>query len=161
MAIATQPIGVPTHIAYGVRVELVTMRQPRSLRVRSLKALDNISWLTTEQLEKLAAALTVTRHEKRHTIFSDKSLPDTAYILLSGVARISCDKRKGPRAMAIILAPGLIPAFPSAVAGITYNFRCEAVTTCQSTHPLICTGLFKDGCYAALSASIEGASSPR
>ena len=107
------------------------MRQPRSLRVRSLKGLANISWLSTEQLEKLAAALTVTRHEKRGTVFSDKFPSDTAYILLSGLARITCDRRKGRRTMAIILAPGLIPAFPVAVAGITYNFRCEAVTSCQ------------------------------
>lgn len=33
--------------------------------------------------------------------------------------------------MVIMLSPGLIPAFPAAVAGITYNFRCEAVTSCQ------------------------------
>jgi len=51
--------------------------------------------------------------------------------LLSGVARITCDKRKGRRTMAIVLAPGLIPSFPSTVPGITYNFRCEAVTSCQ------------------------------
>ena len=107
------------------------MRPSRSLRVRSLKALDNISWLTTGQLEKLAAALTVTRYEKRSTIFSDQAPPDTAYILLSGVARITCARRKGRRTTAIILSPGLIPSFPAPVAGITYNFRCEAVTSCQ------------------------------
>ena len=39
-----------------------------------LGELANISWLTAGQLEKLAGALTVTRHEKRSTIFSDKSL---------------------------------------------------------------------------------------
>jgi hypothetical protein len=33
--------------------------------------------------------------------------------------------------MVIMVAPGLIPAFPKAVTGITYNFRCEAVTSCQ------------------------------
>lgn len=107
------------------------MAPPRSVRIRSLRALDNISWLTTPQLEKLAAALTVTRHEKRSTVFSDKFPANTAHILLSGVARITCDKRKGRRTMVIILAPGLISAFPTAVAGITYNFRCEAVTSCQ------------------------------
>jgi CRP-like cAMP-binding protein len=107
------------------------MAQPRSLRVRSLKGLANISWLTADQLAKLAAALTVTHHEERSTIFSDKFPIETAYILLSGVARITCDKRKGQRTMVIILSPGLIPSFPAAVAGITYNFRCEAVSSCQ------------------------------
>lgn len=112
-------------------VYVTIMRQSRSLRVRSLRALANISWLTTDQLAKLAAALTVTSHEKRSIVFSDKFTSEYAYILLSGVARITCDKRKGRRTMVIILSPGLIPAFPTAVAGITYNFRCEAVTSCQ------------------------------
>jgi CRP-like cAMP-binding protein len=102
----------------------------RSARVRSLKALAGISWLTARQLEKLADALTVTRHERRSTIFSDKSV-SSAYILLSGVARITCDGRKGRRTTVIMVAPGLIPAFPTAATGITYNFRCEAVTSCQ------------------------------
>jgi hypothetical protein len=30
-----------------------------------------------------------------------------------------------------MLAPGMIPAFPTPVAGINYNFRCEAVTNCS------------------------------
>ncbi len=110
----------------------VTMkRSPRSDRTRSLKGLANISWLAAEQLEKLADALTVTRHEKRSTIFSDKHSSEAAFILLSGVARITCVNRKGRRTMAILLSPGLIPEFPLAVAGITYSFRCEAVTSCQ------------------------------
>jgi len=99
--------------------------------VRRLKALANISWLTTAQLEKLASALTLTGHRKRGTIFTDKSSSESAYILLSGVARITCDNRKGRRKMVILLSPGLIPAFPTAVAGVTYDFRCEAVTSCQ------------------------------
>jgi CRP/FNR family cyclic AMP-dependent transcriptional regulator len=107
------------------------MLSARSFRVRRLKALANISWLTTAQLEKLAGALTLTAHRKRSTIFTDQSSPQSAYILLSGVARITCVDRNGRRKMVILLSPGLIPAFPTAVAGITYNFRCEAVTSCQ------------------------------
>ena len=106
------------------------MGSARAQRVRRLKALANISWLTAGQLKKVAGALTVTGHEKRSTIFSDKSSSEFAYILLSGVARITCDNRKGRRTMVILLSPGLIPAFPTAVPGITYNFRCEAVTSC-------------------------------
>jgi CRP-like cAMP-binding protein len=30
-----------------------------------------------------------------------------------------------------MVAPGMIPGFPPPVAGISYNFRCEAVTECQ------------------------------
>jgi CRP-like cAMP-binding protein len=96
-----------------------------------LRALADLSWLRADQLDALANALTVTGHEMRSTIFSEKSSSESAYILLSGVARITCVNRKGRRTTAIILSPGLIPAFPPAVAGISYNFRCEAVTSCQ------------------------------
>ena len=109
----------------------LTTRSTRSARARSLKVLANISWVTAEHLEELAGALKVTRHEKRSTIFSDKHSSESAYILLSGVARITCANRKGQRTMAILLSPGLIPSFPTPVAGIFYDFRCEAVTSCE------------------------------
>jgi CRP-like cAMP-binding protein len=133
----------------------------RSRRVRSLKALASISWLTARQLEKLADALTVTRHEKRSTIFSDKSLSESAYILLSGVARITCDNRKGRRTTVIMVAPGLIPAFPTAVTGITYNFRCDAVTSCEvgtiglNSFVKICLGI-GSAAFKRLAASFLG-----
>jgi len=123
------------------------MVSARAGRGQSLKALANISWLTTRQLEKLGDALTVTPYEKRSIIFSDKSFAERAYILISGVARITCDNRKGQRTTVIMVAPGLIPAFPIAANGITYNFRCEAVTICQvgtaglDTFVKICLGV--------------------
>src|SRR5271167_5211329 len=123
------------------------MRSARAQRVRSLKALASIAWLTTGQLEKLADALTITRHDKRSIITSDRSVTESAYILLSGVARITCDNRKGRRTTVIMVAPGLIPAFPRAATGITYNFRCEAVTMCQvgsvelNSFVMICLGI--------------------
>ena len=126
-----------------------------------LEALANISWLKVDQLAKIAGEMTVTRHEKRSTIFSDKSSSESAYILLSGVARITCDNRKGRRTMAILLSPGLIPAFPAAVAGITFNFRCEAVTTCQvgaiglDTFVKICLGIGSAE-YKQMTASFLG-----
>src|SRR5271156_832587 len=119
----------------------------RGWRVRSLKALSSISWLSARQREKLADAMTVTRHKKRSVIFSDKSFSESAYILLSGVARITSDNRKGERTMVILVAPGLIPALPRPVNGITYNFRCEAVTICQigtielNTFVKVCLGI--------------------
>jgi CRP/FNR family cyclic AMP-dependent transcriptional regulator len=100
------------------------------LRLRSLKGLKNISWLTTRQLDRLAAALTVTHFDKRSIIFEEGKTPEAAYILLSGVARITCRNRKGSRIMVIMVAPGMIPGFPVAVTGVNYNFRCEAVTKC-------------------------------
>jgi len=98
---------------------------------RSLRGLKNISWLTARQLDRLFSALKMSVIEKRSTIFDDKHTPDSAFILLAGVARITCSNRKGQRTLVIMLAPGMIPGFPPPVPGISYNFRCEAVTPCR------------------------------
>ncbi|MGD1028773.1 MAG: Crp/Fnr family transcriptional regulator [Candidatus Binatus soli] len=107
------------------------MRPVRASGSRRLRGLKNISWLTARQLEKLSNALTVSTVEKRTIIFDEKHSPDSAYILLAGVARITCRNRKGQRTLVIMVAPGMIPGFPPPVPGISYNFRCEAVTPCQ------------------------------
>jgi CRP/FNR family transcriptional regulator, cyclic AMP receptor protein len=98
---------------------------------RRLRGLKNISWLTGRQLNRVFNALTINVVEKRATIFDEKHPPDTAFILLAGVARITCRNRKGMRTLVIMLAPGMIPGFPPQVPGISYNFRCEAVTVCR------------------------------
>jgi CRP/FNR family transcriptional regulator, cyclic AMP receptor protein len=107
------------------------MRAARVSGVRRLRELKNISWLTSRQLNRLADALTVSRVKKRDIIFDDEHSADSAYVLLSGVARITCRNRKGDRTLVIMIAPGMIPGVPAAVAGIRYNFRCEAITDCQ------------------------------
>jgi hypothetical protein len=61
----------------------------------SLKGLKNLSWLKTSQLSKLFKALLVSWAERREIIFDEASSPDTAYILLSGLARITCRNRRG------------------------------------------------------------------
>jgi CRP-like cAMP-binding protein len=99
--------------------------------IRRLQGLKNISWLTARQLKRLADALTMSRIEKHGTIFDEKHSPESVYVVLSGVARITCRNRKGDRTLVIMVAPGMIPGFPPPVAGIRYNFRCEAVTECQ------------------------------
>jgi len=96
-----------------------------------LQGLRNISWLTSRRLNRLADALVLTRVKSRGIIFDRKKSPESAYILLSGIARITCRNRKGDRTLVIMVAPGMIPGVPPAAAGIRYNFRCEAVTDCQ------------------------------
>ena len=96
-----------------------------------LAGLKNISWLTARQLDKLSSALTVSTVEKHGSIFDEQSSPDSAYILLAGVARITCRNRKGDRTLVIMVAPGIVPEFPPPVPGFSYNFRCEAVTPCR------------------------------
>ena len=107
------------------------MRAVRKSEIRRLRGLKNISWLTSRQLNRLADALTTSRIEKHGIIFDEMQSPESAYVLLSGVARITCRNRNGDRTLVIMVAPGMIPGFPPPVSGIRYNFRCEAVTECQ------------------------------
>jgi CRP-like cAMP-binding protein len=107
------------------------MASVRASGTRRLRGLKNISWLSARQLDRLSAALTVSMVEKRGIIFDEKHSPDAAYILLAGVARITCRNRKGQRTLVIMVAPGMVPGFPPPVPGISYNFRCEAVTVCR------------------------------
>ncbi len=108
-----------------------TMTSTAASTDRSLRALKNISWLTRRQMHRLAGALTIGRLAKGSVIFDEGNSTESAYILLSGIARITCRNRKGERIMVIMVAPGMIPGFPLAVPGIKYNLRCEAVTPCQ------------------------------
>jgi CRP-like cAMP-binding protein len=113
------------------------MRAARVSGLRSLRELKNISWLTSRQLNRLVDALMISRVRKREVIFDEKESPETTYVLLSGVARITSRNRKGDRRLVIMVAPGMIPSVPPAVTGIRYSFRCEAVTDCQiGTVPL-------------------------
>ncbi len=99
--------------------------------IRRLRGLKNISWLTAHQLNRLADALVISRIEKCGIIFDHKHSPESAYVLMSEVARITCRNLKGDRILVIMVAPGMIPGVPPEVSGIRYNFRCEAVTDCH------------------------------
>ena len=107
------------------------MRAEQASGIRRLRGLKNISWLTARQLNRLADALTMSRVKKRGVIFARRHSPESAYVLLSGVARITCRNRRGDRTLVIMVAPGMIPGVPPTSSGIQYNFRCEAVTECQ------------------------------
>jgi CRP-like cAMP-binding protein len=107
------------------------MTAARASAGRKLRGLGNISWLTPHQLDKLASALTVSSIEKHGLISEEKNSPELVYVLLTGVARITCRNRKGMRTLLMMVAPGMVPGFPPRVVGITYDFRCEAVTNCQ------------------------------
>jgi CRP/FNR family transcriptional regulator, cyclic AMP receptor protein len=109
----------------------IHMRGKRIPEVRGLRRLKNLSWLSAQRVERLARALIVSTVEKREIIFNEKNVPESVYILLSGIARITCRNRKGQRRLVILVAPGMISGLPLPVSGISYDFRCEAFTNCQ------------------------------
>ena len=129
------------------------MRRVSGLGDPNVKRLKNLSWLTASQLSKLTKALSASWVDKRGIIFDEESSPDTAYILLSGVARFTCRNRNGRRAVVLMLSPGMIPSFPPPVVGINYSFRCEAVTDCRVG--TIDWGMFVEICLGARSADFK------
>jgi len=97
----------------------------------SLRGLKRMAWLKPRRLNLLANTLRMSRVEKRAIIFDEMHSPESVFVLLSGVARITCGDRRGRRVLVMMIAPGMIPALPTAVSGISYSFRCEAATACQ------------------------------
>ena len=76
--------------------------------------------------------MSVSAFEKREIIFDHRDRPDvSAYILLAGVARITCINRKGQRVLLMMVGPGMIPSIPQPTPGVSFGFRCEAVTDCE------------------------------
>ena len=108
------------------------MRVASTSGVRKFRGLKNIAWLTPRQLKRLADALTTSRVEKRGIIFDEKSSPDAAYVLLSGVARIACTNRSGARSLVIMVAPGMIPGVPAAFAGVRTGFAAKRSPSVKS-----------------------------
>jgi CRP-like cAMP-binding protein len=108
-----------------------SVRQSENGRLQGLK---NISWLTSRQRKRLTDGLVMSRVQKGGIIFDKKHSPESGYVLLSGVARLTCRNRKGDRTLVNMVAPGMIPGIPPVVSGINYSFRSEAVTpTISST----------------------------
>src|SRR5260370_32325701 len=100
------------------------MASASKLGNRRLRGLGNISWLTSRQLDKLAGALTVSIVERPGVLSEEKNSADLAYVLLAGVARITCLNRKRPRNVLLTLAPRMIPRFPPTVVRINYHSPC-------------------------------------
>jgi CRP/FNR family cyclic AMP-dependent transcriptional regulator len=135
------------------------MPTTQSPLLRKLHGLKNISFLSSRQMDRLSVALVMTTVEKRGVIFDETDIL-SAHVLVAGIARITCRNRKGQRILVLLLSPGMIPGLPPPVTGISYGFRCEAVTECElgtvdlDSYVRIALGagseLFKRvaGCYA-------------
>jgi hypothetical protein len=107
------------------------MLAKRISAVKCLRRLKDISWLSAQRVDRLAPALRMSTTEKRGIIFVEKEVSESVYILLSGIARITCRNRKGEHTSVIMITAGMIAGFPPPVVGISYDFRCEAVTSCR------------------------------
>jgi signal-transduction protein with cAMP-binding, CBS, and nucleotidyltransferase domain len=115
------------------------MTSERAAGIRRLRGLKNISWLSARQLNRLAAALTVTAADKREIIIDEKHSPESAHVLLTGVARITCRNRKGDRVLVIVVAPPMPLFHVSTLARPTV--RNASYPVCTDRHRLFHSAL--------------------
>jgi CRP-like cAMP-binding protein len=95
-----------------------------------LNRLKPLSCLSAVALRELASVLSSKNFERCEVIIPEKALTAGINILLRGIAKITCLNRCGNRATVALVAPGLIPEFPSLPVS-RWHFRCEAYSNCR------------------------------
>ncbi len=81
--------------------------------LRLLRSLESLSWVSPRQLRQLAASLSVGNIGHNDVIFSEVEEPGAqVYVLLSGVARLTCLNIRKERILVTLIAPGVIPDLP-------------------------------------------------
>ena len=75
--------------------------------------------------------MTVLRFSKRSIIYEEGASERVVYVLLSGIARLTCLSRNRKRNLLEVLGPGDVIEIPSLLPDIHYSLSCEAFTNCQ------------------------------
>jgi CRP-like cAMP-binding protein len=95
-----------------------------------LRHVKDLSWLSTAEMTNLADGLAMGNFKRHEVILGDARLVTEAYILLSGVANISCLNAKSERVIVALIPPGPIPDFPFQPNN-RWHFQCEAYSNCR------------------------------
>jgi CRP/FNR family transcriptional regulator, cyclic AMP receptor protein len=104
-------------------------RQPL-LNVTTLRRLKALPWASDQQLEKLLSQMRL-RHVDRHErLFSEGSISDTLYLLISGVVKLSLPNVEGEEVLVSLICPGEFFGITSLMSGMTRGFHCEAFSDC-------------------------------
>jgi CRP/FNR family cyclic AMP-dependent transcriptional regulator len=96
---------------------------------KSLKRLRTLSWMSLEQLERLAGGAEAIRVRRPNTIFAAGQASDRVYIMLSGVAKLSILNRED-RVLVGLVGPGEVFGVSSLLPNAIRPFRCDAFTDC-------------------------------
>jgi CRP/FNR family transcriptional regulator, cyclic AMP receptor protein len=96
---------------------------------KALRHLRTLSWLSDDQLRRLALDLKPLRVRRRETIFYEGEASAHVYVLLSGVAKLSFLNRD-ERVLVGLVGPGEIFGVSSLLPGATRPFRCDAFSDC-------------------------------
>jgi hypothetical protein len=95
-----------------------------------LRHVKDLSWLSTAEMTSLAGGLAIGNFKRHEVILGDSRLVTEAYILLSGVANISCLNAKRERVILALIPPGPIPDFPFQ-SNNRLHFQCDACSKCK------------------------------
>ena len=104
------------------------MNDTRNLRETDLDRLTRLnafSWLSAAELGLLSGALVPANFKKHQLILGEMELGYEVHVLLSGLARITCQNARPERVTVALLAPGPIPEFPAPLLS-RFAFQCEA-----------------------------------
>jgi len=96
---------------------------------KALRHLRTLSWLSDDQLRRLAQDLKPLRVKRRETIFYEGEASAHVYVLLSGVAKLSFLHRD-ERVLVGLVGPGEIFGVSSLLPDATRPFRCDAFSDC-------------------------------
>lgn len=102
----------------------------RKLR-RDLAAMRGLAGLSEEQISVLGGKLRVRQFHRRSVIYSGKQSGDTFYVILSGVARLTCLNRKNERILLEVLGPGDVVCLPTLLPDLRHSLECEAFAECE------------------------------
>ncbi len=97
---------------------------------RSLQKLGSLSSLTPAQLERLAASLSVKKIKRKEKIFDEGESANVAYLLLSGIVRISWINQQERRVLVSLLPPGEFFGLGFLFPQKQQPFRSDAFSDC-------------------------------
>jgi len=106
-----------------------TVVRENPLDPSALRRLRTLSWMTADQLERLAQLAEVKRVRRPHTIFSEGEASNRVCIMLSGVAKLSILNRE-ERVLVGLVGPGEVFGVSSLLPQAIRPFRCDAFTDC-------------------------------
>jgi len=105
-------------------------RSNRSEVVETLVKLKGLAGLPLRKLHILADRMVIRLFERDVIIYEGGQPKHYMYILLSGIARLTCLNRKGERVLLEVLGPGDAVAIPSLLPEVRSNLRFRAFTDC-------------------------------
>lgn len=96
----------------------------------SLRKFGSLSSLTSAQLERLAAGMSIKKIRKKEKIFNEGDAANMAYLLVSGIVRISWVNQEGRRVLVSLLPAGEFFGLGSLFSQKRHPFHSDAFSDC-------------------------------